>query len=44
MAVPKPKVSNEQASERTKQRRATGIEGIPAVICGGPEHAIRMTQ
>lgn len=44
MVVPKPKVSTHEASERTKQRRITEIEGVREVVSGGPEQAVRMQQ
>ena len=44
MVVPKPKTSTQDASQRTKQRRTTEIEGILAVVSGGPENACRMQQ
>ena len=44
MVVPKPKTSTQDASQRTKQRRTTEIEGILAVVIGGPENACRMQQ
>lgn len=44
MVVPKPKTSTQDASQRTKQRRTTEIEGILEVVSSGPENACRMQQ